>query len=105
MGVHETNLYTGLKQIDCDQASFSVYSGVSPTRLSLAFNGSKDFTGPEIQKLTRLLAELREIVEDAKPIPINFRNLDGVKRLLELKRGGISWTAAVHDEETEHVEQ
>jgi hypothetical protein len=101
MGVHETRIRQALTDLDIDQAAFAVLSGLSQSRLSMAFRGVKDFSGPEAEKLSALVQELREIVNSAAPIPVSFRNLDAVKRLLELKRGGIVWAAAFHDEETE----
>jgi len=103
MGVYESRIRAALVDLDIDQAAFAVLSGLSQSRLSMAFRGVKDFSGPEIQKLSALITELREIAESAGPIPVSFRNLDAVKRLLMHKRGGIKWTAAVHEEET--VEQ
>jgi transcriptional regulator with XRE-family HTH domain len=99
MGVHESRIRQALIELDIDQAAFAVLSGLSQSRLSMAFRGTKDFSGPEIEKLSALVTDLCEITESANPIPVSFRNLDAVRRLLEHKRGGIVWAAAVHEEE------
>jgi transcriptional regulator with XRE-family HTH domain len=103
MGVHESRIRQALIELDIDQAAFAVLSGLSQSRLSMAFRGTKDFTGPEVEKLSALVTDLREITESANPIPVSFRNLDAVKRLLELRRGGIAWRAAVYEEAVEQT--
>lgn len=101
MGCHESRIRATLLELDIDQTAFAVLSGLSQSRLSMAFRGTKDFSGPEVEKLSALVTELREIAESANPIPVSFRNLDAVRRLLEHRRGGIAWTAAVREEVVE----
>ena len=85
MGVHESRIRQALIDLDIDQAAFAVLSGLSQSRLSSAFRGVRDFGGPEVEALSNLVSELREIVNAAQPIPVSFRNLDAVKRLVELE--------------------
>lgn len=109
MGVHESRIRQALTDLDVDQAAFAALSGVSQSRLSSAFRGVRCFSGPEIEKLSALVTELREIADNAAPIPVAFQNIEATKRLLSLRRGGIVWAAEVHDEkineDAEHIEQ
>jgi hypothetical protein len=106
MGVHDQQILASITELDISQAHFSVISGISQTRLSMAFKGVRDFSGPEIEKLNALIADLREISTKASPLPVNFRNLGAVRHLLECKRGGIAWTSVVQNvEEQETVRQ
>ena len=88
MGVHDQKIRAALTELDCDQAVFSAISGVSQSRISMSFRGVRGFSIPEIQLLNALIADLREIAQDAAPFPVAFRNVEAVRRLLEQKRGG-----------------
>jgi hypothetical protein len=101
MGVHDAKIRQALTELDIDQAVFAVISGVTPTRLSQAFRGTRDFCIPEILSLNELIAELRQIAQDAAPFPVAFRNVEAVRRLLEQKRGGVKWSIAVEEVEDE----
>jgi hypothetical protein len=86
---HEMNIKNTLDCIACPAGVFCLLAGISETRLSRAFRGVQPLGGPEIEKLTKVLAELTSLVEDAEPYLLSFRNPQRVKALLEQRRAGL----------------
>jgi hypothetical protein len=105
MSVHENKIRLALDKLGCDQSAFAIISGVSQTRLSQAFRGTKDFNGPEVERLSTIVNALRQISESASPIPLSFRDPAAIKRLLEHRQAGIKWTTTLEVEEEKPVAQ
>jgi hypothetical protein len=99
MSTSETRLRNTLIELGCDNTAFCAISGVSMARLSTAFRGSRDFSQNELGNLNRLVAEMGQLVADAHPFPINFRNIRAVQSLLECRRSGIVWKARAVEEQ------
>jgi hypothetical protein len=105
MGVHESKIRLALDELGCDQSAFAIISGVSQTRLSQAFRGTRDFDGPEIERLSAIVSSLRQITRDAFPIPVSFHDPAAIKRLLAHRMAGIKWTTTLQIEEERLVTQ
>ena len=87
--IHESKIRNILVELDIDQSSFAVFSGLTPTRLSQAFRNVRDFTGQEVEMLSNLIEQLRGLVNDSAPIPVSFRNPRVIKALLEKRKRGL----------------
>ena len=70
--VHETLIRTALMELGCSAEDFAIIANIRPARLSRAFNGREDFTGPEILTIQELIAKLRQLARDAEPLQISF---------------------------------
>jgi hypothetical protein len=89
--VHEANIKSTLDRIGCNASLFCVLTEgkISETRLSRALRGIQPLGGPEIEILSKLLAELTALVQDAEPYVLSFRNPERIKALLEQRRSGL----------------
>jgi hypothetical protein len=93
--IHENLIRIALSDLNLSNDIFSVICGLSPTRLSRAFRGLQDFTGPEIEMLSKIIEDLRGIIVDCKPIPVNFGNPQIIKELLRKRRAGIRYISTL----------
>jgi len=87
--IHEQRIRNELDRIGCTAGVLCVLSGISETKLSRAFRGVQDLTGPEVEILTKVLSELDNLVQDASPYQLSFRNPQRIKSLLEQRRAGL----------------
>jgi hypothetical protein len=97
MGVLESRIQQGLSELSCSADAFSIISDVSKTRLSRAFRGLQDFSGPEAESLLKTIADLRQIQKNALPFPTSFATRDAmaVRGLLNSYRAGVRWSLHV----------
>ena len=87
----ENNIRNTLDRVNCSADVFCALGGISPTRWSRALRGLAPLTGPECQALSNLAEELSQLTDDAKPIPVDFRDLEAIKLILEQRRNGQRW--------------
>src|SRR5690242_12937809 len=87
--IHENLIRQALLELDITADVFSMISGFSAPRLSRAFRGKEDFSGPEVLTLNELIEHMRGIAREASPLPISFRNPKIVKDLIEKRRRGL----------------
>ena len=111
MGVSENNLKLGLDRIGCPAAAFCAIANFSETKFSRAVRGLQPLNGGEIQQLTKLLTQIRDLCYDASPLPVSFRDPGAIKKLLAHRRAGVRLVpvpvgpaGAVADFETEFME-
>jgi hypothetical protein len=69
-------------------ASLAALLGVNPNRVSLFVNGTKQLSNVEIVKLDALFDDLTQLVDCAKPWPINWRDVQLIKELLRRMKLG-----------------
>jgi hypothetical protein len=53
--------------------------------------GASPFTGPECQSLSKLIEEMKSLMEDALPYQISFKNPVAIKQLLDMRRRGLRY--------------
>jgi hypothetical protein len=94
MGVHESRIQQALTELDISVSMFALLAGINRTRIGQCLQGLHEFTGPETLKLSALIEELRSIVRDVAPVPVNFRDdCAAIQKLLEHRRQQIRWAA------------
>jgi hypothetical protein len=69
-------------------ASVAALLGVNPNRISLFLNGTKQLANSEIIKLDALFDDLTQLVDCARPWPINWRDVELIKELLRRMKLG-----------------
>jgi hypothetical protein len=89
--IHENLIRAALMELGCSAEDFAIIANIRPARLSRAFNGREDFTGPEILMIQELIAKLRQLARDAEPLQISFRRPEKIKRLLQAE---IRWVCS-----------
>jgi hypothetical protein len=83
----ENRIQRALGELGIGLVQFCVISGeISQTRLSQAFNGLRPLPNELGEKLEAIIHELQAIRDDAKPIPVDFRNVIAIKEILEQRR-------------------
>ena len=87
--IYESNIKNQLERLGISADVFCLLAGISPSRWSRAQRGLAPLSGPECEALSRLVEELSNLVEDAKPYILSFRNPECVKALLEQRRQGL----------------
>src|ERR1019366_6211783 len=88
---HESLIERFLHETGMAATTLAVLSGINRTRMSQCLRGQSSFTGPETIKLTDLIAELRSIVRDSQPFPIDWTDCAAIQKLLQHRREGIKW--------------
>jgi DNA-binding transcriptional regulator YdaS (Cro superfamily) len=63
-------------------------SGVSPTKLSQAFNGIRQLENLEATKVLSVLDELSALTEACRPFPVELKNPAVIRQLLNARRNG-----------------
>ena len=87
--MHESLIGSFLRETGMAASTLAVLSGINRTRMSQCLRGQSSFTGPESVLLSDLIRELRHIVRDTQPIPIDWTDCTAIQKLLEHKRQGI----------------
>jgi hypothetical protein len=83
----ENRIQRALDELGIGLVQFCVISGeVSQTRLSQAFNSLRPLPNELGEKLEAIIDELKAIRDDAKPIPVDFRNVLAIKEILQQRR-------------------
>jgi hypothetical protein len=75
-----------LSSLNMSQSVLSSLSGITPNKLSSFFVGTKALENGEITMLYNLLVECEKLSEIAKPIPVDFKNLLGLREALDALR-------------------
>ena len=84
MGVHESRIQQALTELNISVSMFALLAGINRTRIGQCLQGLHEFTGPETIRLAALIEELRGIVRDTQPIPVNFSgDSKAIQMLLE----------------------
>ena len=97
--VIENKIRNTLLELGMAPDAFSIIADVTKTRLSRAFRGLQDFTGPEAETLLKIAEDLRQIQQDCLPFPISFATKDAmaIRGLLNQRRGGLRWLLRVEE--------
>jgi hypothetical protein len=87
----EARIQAGLNELaanDLTTGRLAEYTGntVSSTRLSLALSGSKALENAHGTLTLETLAELKDLVQSAHPLPISLKNVALIKKLLADRR-------------------
>ena len=90
---HENLVERALAELGLAASSLAVLSRINRTRISQCLRGQSSFTGPESLLLADLIEQLRAIVKDSQPIPIDWTDCRAIQKLLEHRRQQIRWTA------------
>ncbi len=97
--VIENKIRNALVELGMAADAFSIIADVTKTRLSRAFRGLQDFTGPEAEKLLRLIEVLRQIQKDCAPFPVSFATRDAmaIRGIVNQLKAGVRWTLRVEE--------
>jgi hypothetical protein len=90
----EARIQHVLNDLKMPAETFCKLSGISSTRWSRALNGTLPLNGLECQKLSGIAEDLAALSEALSPAPLNFKNLEGISRLLQIRQGGIKLVVA-----------
>src|SRR5260221_3553712 len=101
MNTTEARIQSALSELKMPAETFCQLARISSTRWSRALSGVKPLSGPECLALSDLVQELRAIINDATLIPVSLRDVEAVKRLLELRANGIKLIGSIQVEDTE----
>jgi hypothetical protein len=78
----ENILRDRLGLLNCSTSFLAALAGVPQSRLSLAFNGTRSLDRDDANRLKELTAQLLELVEAFKPVPLALQNPAEVQLLL-----------------------
>jgi hypothetical protein len=99
MNTHEARIIAALSEFKMPAETFCKISGISSSRWNRAISGTKPLDSEECLALSSLIQELRGIIQDATLLPISLRDVESIRRLLELRRGGIKVVGSIQLEE------
>jgi hypothetical protein len=102
---HESLVDSFLRETGMAASTLAVLSGINRTRVSECLRGKSSFTGPESILLSDLIHELRSILSDLHPVPIDWTDCAAIRRLVAYKREGIRWSLTVDGEISEQAAQ
>jgi hypothetical protein len=93
MDITTARISAKLDALNITAATWCSLSGISSAKWSRAINGQVGLTGQELIQLSRFVEELDALVGGLDPVPVDFRNVDAIRRILILCRGGVRWQA------------
>lgn len=97
MDVQIGNIDHRLKELGCSAEIFCALAGVPSSRWSRVQRGLTVLHGDEIVRLSKIVRTLEDIQDAAMPIPINFKDIESVRRLFEHRvEAGITWTPVLN---------
>jgi hypothetical protein len=88
-----------LRETGIAASTLATLSGINRTRISQCLRGQSSFSGPESILLSDLTQELRDILSDLQPVPIDWSDCTAVRRLIAYKREGLRWRITVDQHE------
>jgi hypothetical protein len=77
-----------MARLGLTQTMLSAYCGIPVSKLSPWFQGTRDISNLEVEKIHRTIDDLRKLEQAAQPWPISFADVSRIKELLERLRNG-----------------
>src|SRR5260370_24159256 len=98
----ESKIRQSLAELNCSADALAIISDVGKSRLSRAFRGLQDFSGPEAEHLMKIIADMRELKDSVQPFPLSFATRDArtIRNLLPSRKEAVRWTIRITTEET-----
>jgi hypothetical protein len=78
-----------LEELRCPASTLAGLAGISGAKLSQFLNGVVRIGAQDEVKLRNTIAALRKLVEYASPLPIDYRRVGEIRRLLDTMESGI----------------
>jgi DNA-binding transcriptional regulator YdaS (Cro superfamily) len=78
-----------LEELRCPASTLAGLSGISGAKLSQYLNGVVRIGAQDELKLRKTIAALRKLVEYASPLPLDYRRVGEIRRLLDTMEAGI----------------
>jgi hypothetical protein len=104
MNTSTARLAAKLETLGISAENWCRIAEISTAKWSRAINsdrpGGVALTNRELVYLSKVARELEALVGGADPLPINFKNVEAVKRILCLCRGGVRWHAVAEPVES-----
>ena len=96
MSAYSNIVNVKMAALSISQQQLSFYSQIHTHKLSPFLSGQRDLGAVDLEKINDTLAGLEKLAEAFTPLPLDFRQVIAVKRLLEqLKYGELDeWIAA-----------
>jgi len=105
MDITTSRIAATLEMLGISAQNWCLLAGISPAKWSRAINpdrpGGVPLTGNELLCLAKIAEDLKEIAGGSDPLPIDFRNVEAIGRVLALLQSGVKMT--VHAEPAEKV--
>lgn len=91
-------------ELGVSQTAFGTLAGVHPNYIGAYMNGARDLRHDEFERVDSTIRDLKTLVRICEPIPLNFRNVLGVRELLNKFRAGVFDRRIAELEESEGIE-
>jgi|SRR5665213_2613429 len=87
--LQENQIQAKLDSLGVSASVFCAIAGVSHSKWSRAQRGVECFHGDALLRLSKLADELAELVNDAAPYVLSFKDAEKIARLLNWRRAGL----------------
>jgi hypothetical protein len=78
-----------LEELRCPASTLAGLAGITGAKLSQYLNGVVRIGAQDELKLRNTIASLRKLVEYASPLPLDYRRVGEIRRLLDTMEAGI----------------